>query len=119
MEFDADTIDAVISNSLVHHIPEPAAVFGEVARVAKPGAALFFRDLRRPRDEAELSALLAEHAADCNDYQREMFSDSLRAALTLAEVEALAADAGLDGVRIYESSDRHWTLARAQERHSV
>ena len=40
--------DAVISNSIIHHIPEPAAALAEAVRVTKPGGLLFFRDLMRP-----------------------------------------------------------------------
>src|ERR1041385_6577988 len=52
MPFATATFDAVISNSIVHHIPEPFAVFAEMTRVVKPGGLLFVRDLLRPADEA-------------------------------------------------------------------
>ena len=45
---------AVISNSIVHHIPEPAEVLAEMARVTAPGGVLFVRDLLRPDDETTL-----------------------------------------------------------------
>src|SRR5215212_7995095 len=38
MPYAAGSFRAVISNSIVHHIPEPLAVFREVKRVAAPGA---------------------------------------------------------------------------------
>ncbi|MCZ0899838.1 ubiquinone biosynthesis protein UbiE, partial [Microcoleus sp. HI-ES] len=50
---------------------------------------------------------------DCNAHQKQLFSDSLQAAFTLDEVEEMIQNAGLDGLRIYESSDRHWTAERA------
>ena len=43
-----DTFAAVMSNSIVHHIPEPIAVFVEMVRVVRPGGVLFIRDLLRP-----------------------------------------------------------------------
>ncbi len=41
MPFADRTFDAVMSNSIVHHIPEPFAVFAEMVRVVKPGGLLF------------------------------------------------------------------------------
>src|SRR5262249_40434281 len=38
---------AVISNSIVHHIPEPAAVLADMVRLVRPGGRLFVRDLLR------------------------------------------------------------------------
>src|SRR5262249_53330949 len=45
----------VISNSIVHHIPEPRLVLGEMVRVVVPGGILFVRDLLRPPDNATLT----------------------------------------------------------------
>src|ERR1041384_5288624 len=39
--------DVVMSNSIIHHIPEPIHVLRESVRVTKPGGLLFFRDLLR------------------------------------------------------------------------
>ena len=43
----------VISNSIVHHIPDPLTVLREAWRVTRPGGFLFFRDLLRPVDESQ------------------------------------------------------------------
>src|SRR5690606_23434084 len=77
------TFDMVISNSLVHHIPEPIRLFFEIERVAKPGAALFIKDLHRPSSTAEHALLVEQYAADCTPYQRRGFSESLHAGLTV------------------------------------
>lgn len=105
--------DALVSNSLVHHLPEPGAFFREVARVLRPDGALLIRDLLRPSSLAQLEQLVARHAAGQSDYQRRLFSDSLHAALRLDEVKALCAQAGLEGVALRQSSNRHWSLERA------
>jgi ubiquinone/menaquinone biosynthesis C-methylase UbiE len=109
---DDGTFDLVLCNSLVHHIPEPLDLFKEVARVARPGAALFLKDLHRPSTEAEHRHLVETYAKNDTAYQRRLFSDSLRAALTVAEVEDFCARAGLEGVTVHRSSDRHWSLER-------
>jgi ubiquinone/menaquinone biosynthesis C-methylase UbiE len=107
------SFDMVLCNSLVHHIPDPLLFFAEVKRVARPGAAIFVKDLHRPDSEAEHAQLVDRYAGDCTPYQRRLFSDSLRAALTVPEVEALCRRLEMPDVRVRKCSDRHWTLERA------
>lgn len=101
----------VISNSIVHHIPEPLAVLAEAQRVLSPGGLLFIRDLLRPADDATVSHLVATYAAGADERQRQLFDDSLRAALSLEEIRVLAAAIGIDPQSVQATSDRHWTLA--------
>jgi ubiquinone/menaquinone biosynthesis C-methylase UbiE len=103
------TFAAVISNSIVHHIPEPVHALGEMLRVLDPDGTLFVRDLLRPADEAGVQRLVALYAADANSHQQQMFADSLRAALTLDEIRHLVADWGCDAATVRQTSDRHWT----------
>ena len=84
---------AVMSNSIVHHIPEPLGALGEAWRVLAPGGLIFIRDLLRPQDDAAVSRLVELYAADATPHQRQLFDDSLRAALSLDEIRALVADA--------------------------
>jgi ubiquinone/menaquinone biosynthesis C-methylase UbiE len=109
LPFGDGSFGALISNSIVHHIPEPGRVLAEMMRVTAPGGRLFVRDLLRPGDEAQLRHLVAAYAGDANEHQRQMFADSLHAALALAEVRDLVAGLGYpaDGVR--QTTDRHWT----------
>jgi ubiquinone/menaquinone biosynthesis C-methylase UbiE len=100
---------AVISNSIIHHIPDPSDCFAEMYRVCLPGGVLFIRDLLRPDDEPTLRQLVNTYAAGANDHQRKMFADSLHAALTLEEVRQLVARLGYGADTVKQSSDRHWT----------
>lgn len=102
---------AVMSNSIVHHIPDPTAIVSEMIRVSRAGGALFVRDLLRPDGEAELERIVNAYAADANDHQRRLFADSLRAALTLAEVRELVARFGFPPDTVTQTTDRHWTWA--------
>jgi ubiquinone/menaquinone biosynthesis C-methylase UbiE len=102
---------AVMSNSLVHHIPEPLAVLAEAVRVTAAAGLLFFRDLMRPPDRPTLDRLVNVYAAGATDHQRQMFADSLHAALTLDEVRGLVAGLGFDPGSVQATSDRHWTWA--------
>lgn len=104
--------DMVISNSIIHHLPDPLPFLREVRRVLKPNGAIFLRDLLRPEDEAIRDNLVEMYAGDCNSHQKQLFSDSLQAAFTLDEIQIMVETAGLEGLRIYESSDRHWTAER-------
>jgi ubiquinone/menaquinone biosynthesis C-methylase UbiE len=99
----------VMSNSIVHHIPEPLAVLKEAVRVAEAGGLLFFRDLKRPSDALELERLVEQYAGGENDHARQMFADSLHAALTVAEMQDLVRQLGFPAETISATSDRHWT----------
>jgi ubiquinone/menaquinone biosynthesis C-methylase UbiE len=101
--------EAVISNSIVHHIPQPRQVLAEIIRVAAPGGVLFVRDLLRPADDAVVRLLVNTYAGDANAHQQQMFQDSLRAALTLAEIRDLVASLGYEPADVRQTTDRHWT----------
>ncbi|MCU0540954.1 MAG: methyltransferase domain-containing protein [Oscillatoriaceae cyanobacterium Prado104] len=113
MPYPDNYFDMVISNSIIHHLPDPLPFLQEVKRVLKPNGGIFLRDLLRPETAEIRDNLVEMYAGDCNAHQKQLFSDSLRAAFTLDEVEMMVKNAGLDGLRIYESSDRHWTVERA------
>src|SRR5262249_34911684 len=99
----------VISNSIVHHIPEPRRVLAEMVRVVPPAGILFVRDLLRPPGSATLAWIVDQYAAGANDHQRQMFADSLHAALTLDEIRELVKELGFKPVTVQQTSDRHWT----------
>lgn len=105
----AGTYDVVMSNSLVHHLPEPAMFFDRAAELVRPGGMLFVRDLYRPASEAEWQRLVDLYTAGESDHARQMFAESLRAALTVHEVRELVAARGFDPASVTATSDRHWT----------
>ena len=103
----------VMSNSIVHHIPEPFGVLQEAVRILAPGGLIFFRDLLRPETMAEVDQLVATYAGNENEHSQQMFRDSLRAALTLDDVRALVAQFGFSADTVQATSDRHWTWIAA------
>lgn len=109
MTYADGSFQAVISNSIVHHIPEPPAVFAEMVRVCAHSGFLFVRDLMRPPDLPALNHLVDTYAAGANNHQRKMFAESLHAALTLEEVRQIVATFGFNPVTVQATSDRHWT----------
>lgn len=105
------TYDAIMSNSIVHHIPEPSVVIGELWRVLKPGGLYFIRDLMRPGDLGILEKLVQAYAGDANAHQQQMFRESLHAALTLTEVRDILNSFGIPSTAVQATSDRHWTIS--------
>lgn len=118
MPYPDHHFDMVISNSIVHHLPDALPFFREVKRVLKPNGGIFLRDLLRPADEATMDAHVSSIGAEYNEYQKKLFRDSLNASFTLDEVNQLVQAAGLEGVKVYQSSDRHWTAQRAYAKYS-
>ncbi len=113
MPYSDSYFDMVISNSIIHHLPDPLPFLQEVKRVLKPNGGIFLRDLRRPETPEIRDNLVELYAGDCNAHQQQLFSDSLQAAFTLDEIHTMVETSGLERLRIYESSDRHWTAERA------
>lgn len=105
------TFDCVISNTILHHVPDPAPAIGEMLRVLRPGGLLFVRDLVRPDGDEQVLALVAQHAAHDTAGQRALFEASLRASFTLDEIRAIAGAHGVPPDALQMTSDRHWTLA--------
>jgi len=105
--------DAVFSNTILHHIPDPRPFLREAWRVLRPGGAFLIRDLYRPSDEARLEELVRLHAGGSNAHQQAMFRDSLMAALTPAELRALLREIDLNDLELTVDTDRHMSLQRA------
>lgn len=115
------SFDLVMSNSVVHHIPDPFELLRAAVSKTAQGGLLFVRDLERPRTEAALAELVAQYArvdeqAPANERaraerQRALFAASLRAALTLDEIRTLGKSFGIPEVASTRTSDRHWTLS--------
>lgn len=109
LPFAAGRFSVVMSNSLLHHLPEPVAALRQAWRVTATGGLLFFRDLLRPATEQQLDELVLNHAGDCSPAQRALFAESLRAALTVEEVRELVGEFGAESATVQQTSDRHWT----------
>lgn len=113
MPYQNQEFDMVISNSIIHHLPDPLPFLREVKRVLKSNGGLFLRDLLRPQDRETTDNLVEMYAGDCNEHQKRLFRDSLHAAFSLTEITQMLEEAGLTDVKIYQSSDRHWSVEKA------
>jgi len=111
MAYSDGAFPAIMSNSIVHHIPQPIDTLREMVRVCAKGGTIFVRDLMRPPDKTTLDHLVKTYAGDANEHQKTMFAESLHAALTLDEIRALVAQCGFDPATVRATTDRHWTWA--------
>lgn len=112
MPYGTGQFDCVVSNSIVHHLPDPMPFFRELKRVLKPNGGIFLRDLLRPADKATVDRLVAEIGSEYDAHQTQLFRDSLYASFAVEEVRQMLAAAGIEGVEVYQSSDRHWSAER-------
>jgi cyclopropane fatty-acyl-phospholipid synthase-like methyltransferase len=106
--------DAVIANSVLHHLADPAALWRTAVRCAKPGAPVMVMDLRRPATLADAQSLVDRHAADAAPVLRQDFFNSLRAAYRADEIRLQLDGAGLRDFQIEELGDLHvrvWGVA--------
>lgn len=110
LPFADASFDAVYSNTILHHIPDPRPFLADARRVLRPGGALLIRDLFRPPSIERANELVELHAAGANEYQRGLFHASLCAALTQEELAAMAAEVGLGHAQVATDTDRHMSL---------
>ena len=110
MPYPDESFDQVISNSIIHHIPNPLECFKEMIRVTKKDGLLFIRDLLRPFSLVELQNIVNLHAGDATPKQKQLFTDSLHASLSLAEVREMVKRFGFEAFTVIQSSNRHWTF---------
>jgi ubiquinone/menaquinone biosynthesis C-methylase UbiE len=109
MPYESEMFDIVISNSIVHHIPDPIVVLQGAIRVTKPGGLLFFRDLMRPDTEEQLDQIVEKYSGKESEHAQQLLRDSLHAALNLAEIREMITELGFDPDTVQATSDRHWT----------
>ena len=103
--------DAIISNSLVHHVPNPFQFWYALKQLAKPGAPVLVMDLLRPESIEETQALIDQYAADEPEQLRLDFYNSLLAAFAEDEVAAHLAEMNLSRLLIDVPDDRHWIVS--------
>jgi ubiquinone/menaquinone biosynthesis C-methylase UbiE len=101
--------EGVISNTIIHHIPDPAPALDTMAKLVAPGGTLMIRDLARPESHQEIARLGDLYAGDESPEAKALFLASLNAALTLDEIRAIVAGLGLGPHDVVMTSDRHWT----------
>jgi ubiquinone/menaquinone biosynthesis C-methylase UbiE len=99
--------DTVISNSLLHHLHDPQALWRGVSDYAAPGSVVFIMDLRRPDTRDRARELVEEYAAAEPEILQRDFFNSLLAAFRTEEITAQLWQAGLSHFQVKAAGDRH------------
>ena len=96
----APPYDLIVSNSLLHHLHDPAVLWNTVRALGGPGTLVVVRDLRRPAHPDALEAMVANHAASFPPVLRRDYANSLAAAFLPEEVQAQLAAAQLGTLHV-------------------
>ena len=106
----ARIVDAAISNSLLHHLPNPLQFWHKLRQLVRPGAPVLVMDLLRPESPEAAQAIVDQYAAGEPDILRRDFYNSLVAAFTEDEVTTQLARMNLTRLLIDVPDDRHWVV---------
>ncbi|WP_341328591.1 methyltransferase domain-containing protein [Methylotuvimicrobium sp. KM2] len=98
--------DLIFSNSLLHHLPEPQALWNFVKRYAGNGTRIAIMDLFRPQSVQQAKEIVEMYAATEPEILQRDFYHSLLAAFTPEEIEEQLREAGLN-FEVERISDRH------------
>jgi len=104
------SFDAIVSNSLVHHMPDPYIFWNEVVRLGRPGASVLIMDLFRPDSPERAREIVEKYATNEAPVMKDDFYHSLCAAFTLREIRSQIRSRGLGGLVCELASDRHWVV---------
>lgn len=99
--------DAVVSNSLLHHLHRPEDLWETVRTQGATGTAVYLMDLMRPETPQEVERLVAVHASGEPEQLREDFRHSLAAAFTPEEVRDQLVRCGCENLKVQAVSNRH------------
>jgi SAM-dependent methyltransferase len=103
--------DAVISNSLLHHLHEPLDFWRALREAGAPGAAVLVMDLFRPESEDAAHDIVRQYAGNEPAILQRDFFASLCAAFEPREVRAQLDASGLGTLEVRTVSDRHLLVA--------
>jgi 2-polyprenyl-3-methyl-5-hydroxy-6-metoxy-1,4-benzoquinol methylase len=102
--------DAAISNSLLHHVPNPLQFWHKLRLAVKPGSPVLVMDLLRPDSPEVAQAIVDRYAFGAPDILRRDFYNSLLAAFTEDEIASQLARMNLTRLLIDVPDDRHWVV---------
>ncbi|MGH7147774.1 MAG: class I SAM-dependent methyltransferase [Nitrospiraceae bacterium] len=106
-----EPVDAAVSNSLLHHVPNPLQFWYRLRQLVKPGSPVLVMDLLRPESPEEAQAIVDRYAAKEPEILRRDFYRSLLAAFTEDEVAAQLAEMNLGRLIVDVVDDRHWVVS--------
>ena len=111
LAFPDQSFDLVICNSVLHHLAAPVRVLDEIARVAKPRAAILLRDLRRPPRLAS-PFHVRWYGRHYHGKMRTLYEASVRSSYTYRELAELGRRSQLSGARLFRFGRTHIGIER-------
>ncbi len=102
-----EVFQAVVSNSLLHHMHNPLDLWRAIRALAAPDAAVLVMDLFRPPSRIEAKKIVETYAGNEPDVLKSDFLNSLLAAYQPAEIKAQLAATHMESLQIEVVSDRH------------
>jgi SAM-dependent methyltransferase len=110
VELPTQYYDVIVSNSLLHHLPDPQALWTTIKEHSKPGTRVLVADLYRPATSENAYLIVETYSGGEPEVLKTDFFNSLLAAFTPREVESHLAAAGLSSFTVQTISDRHMTI---------
>ena len=107
----AEPADATVSNSLLHHVPNPLQFWYRLRQLVKPDSPVLVMDLLRPDTSEEARAIVDRYALDEPEILQRDFYHSLLASFTEDEVAAQLAEMNMSRLMIDVVDDRHWVVS--------
>ncbi len=105
--------DLFFSNSLLHHLPDPAILWSTIDQFADAQTSVFVIDLVRPESRDEAAELVERYAANEATILRTDFFNSLLAAYRIEEIEKQLQGYDQFPFAIEKVSDRHVMIWRS------
>jgi ubiquinone/menaquinone biosynthesis C-methylase UbiE len=105
-----NVITFLFSNSLLHHLPDPAPFWKECKRVLNARGTLLVRDLYRPEGKQQAKEIVETYAGNEHPVLKEDFFNSLLAAFTPEEIENQLEECGLSEATVEIVTDRHMDI---------
>jgi ubiquinone/menaquinone biosynthesis C-methylase UbiE len=103
------SFDAILSKDLLHHLPDPLALWHEARRLGRPGAVVYVMDLMRPASTQAAHTIVETVAGNELPILKQDFYASLCAAFTLDEVKTQIEQAALP-LTASAVSERHMLI---------
>ncbi|MCI0655101.1 MAG: class I SAM-dependent methyltransferase [Methylococcaceae bacterium] len=103
--------DYLISNSLLHHLPDPDVLWTVIKQYSKTDSGIFIMDLLRPENTGTAQRMVESYAVNEPEVLRRDFYNSLLAAFTLEEIADQLRKHDLDYLTLKQVSDRHLSVS--------
>ena len=111
IELPEPNYNAIISNSVLHHIHNPAILWQFIKSYGTKDSRVFIGDLLRPSSPEKAKDIVELYANNEPDILKKDFYNSLLAAFTISEITEQLKLANLDNLSVTQISDRHVVIS--------